>query len=88
MKLINVYTKLKQLNLPVIQTNDAAAYLDISVNHANKLLSRISKTNQLIHIKHGVWAFPDIDALVLPGFLASPFPSYIYLCRQPCIFII
>lgn len=71
--------KLKQLNLSVIQTNDAAAYLDISVNHANKLLSRISKTNQLIHIKHGVWAFPEIDALVLPGFLTSPFPAYVSL---------
>ncbi len=79
MKLIDAYTKLKQLNLPVIQTNDAAAYLDISVNHANKLLSRISKTNQLIHIKQGVWAFPDTDALVLPGFLTAPFPSYISL---------
>lgn len=79
MKLIDVYTKLKQLNLSVIQTNDAAAYLDISVNHANKLLSRISKTNQLIHIKHGVWAFPDTDALELPGLLTSPFPSYVSL---------
>ncbi len=79
MKLIDVYAKLKQLNLPAIQTNDAAAYLNISVNHANKLLSRISKTNQVIHLKHGVWAFPDIDALVLPGFLTSPFPSYVSL---------
>ena len=79
MRLIDVYTKLKQLNLPVIQTNDAAAYLNITVNHANKLLSRISKTNQVIHIKHGVWAFPDADALVLPGFLTSPFPSYVSL---------
>lgn len=79
MKLIDVYTKLKQLNLPVIQTNDAAAYLNVSINHANKLLSRISKTNQLIHIKHGVWVFPDTDALALPGFLTSPFPSYVSL---------
>lgn len=79
MKLIEVYTKLKQLNQPAIQTNDAAAYLDISVNHANKLLSRISQTKQLIHIKQGVWAFDDIDPLVLPGFLTSPFPSYVSL---------
>jgi predicted transcriptional regulator of viral defense system len=79
MTLIEAYTKLKQLNLPVIQTSDAAAYLDISVNHANKLLSRISKANQLIHIKQGVWAFPETDPLILPGFLTSPFPSYISL---------
>lgn len=79
MKLIDVYAKLKELSLPVIQTNDVAAYLDISVNHANKLLSRISKTNHLIHIKQGVWAFPDMDALILPGFLTAPFPSYVSL---------
>lgn len=79
MKLIDVYTRLKQLNLSVIQTNDAAAYLDISVNHANKLLTRISKTNQLIHLKQGVWVFLDTDRLILPGFLTSPFPSYISL---------
>jgi predicted transcriptional regulator of viral defense system len=78
-KLIDVYTKLKQLNLPIIQTNDAAAYLNISVNHANKLLSRISTTKQIIHIKHGSWAFTDTDPLILPGFLTLPFPSYVSL---------
>lgn len=79
MKLIDVYTQLKQLNLPIIQTNDVAAYLNISINHANKLLTRISNTNQIIHIKHGLWAFPDTDSLTLPGFLTSPFPSYVSL---------
>jgi predicted transcriptional regulator of viral defense system len=79
MKLIDTYTKLKKLNLPVIQTNDAAAYLDINVNHASKLLSRISKTNQIIHIKNGVWVFPDTDALILPSLLTSPFPAYVSL---------
>jgi len=79
MKLIDVYTELKELNLPVIQTNDAAAYLGISINHANKLLSRISKANQLIHIKHGLWTFPDIDPLMLPNLLTAPFPSYVSL---------
>ncbi|OGT36936.1 MAG: hypothetical protein A3F11_09165 [Gammaproteobacteria bacterium RIFCSPHIGHO2_12_FULL_37_14] len=79
MKLIDVYTKLKELNSPIIQTNDAAAFLGICVNHANKLLSRISKTNQIIHIKHGAWVFPDTDPLILPNFLTSPFPSYVSL---------
>jgi predicted transcriptional regulator of viral defense system len=79
MKLIDVFTKLKELNLPAIQTNDAAAYLNIGVNHANKLLSRISETKQMIHIKHGVWTFPDTDPLILPNFLTAPFPSYVSL---------
>lgn len=79
MKLIDAYAKLKQLNLPVVQTSDVAAYLDISVNHANKLLARISKTNQIIHLKHGAWAFPEADPLILPSFLTAPFPSYVSL---------
>lgn len=79
MKLIDVYTHLKKLNIPLIQTNDVAAYLDISINHANKLLSRISKTNQLVHVKKGIWVFPERDPLLLPGILTSPFPSYVSL---------
>lgn len=79
MTLIDAYTKLKQLNLPIIQTSDAAAYLNISINYANKLLSRIAKTKQIIFIKRGTWVFPDIDPLIIPGFLTAPFPSYISL---------
>jgi hypothetical protein len=26
-----------------------------------------------------MWAFPDTDVLILPGFLTSPFPSYVSL---------
>ena len=79
MQLIDVYTALRKLGLPIFQTNDAAAYLNISVNHVNKLLSRIAKTKQILHLKHGVWIFPDVEPLALPGYLTSPFPAYVSL---------
>jgi predicted transcriptional regulator of viral defense system len=79
MKLIDAYARLQQLNLPALQTKDVAAYFDISINHANKLLTRIAAANQLIRIKQGVWVFPDVDPLYLPCLLTDPFPAYVSL---------
>lgn len=79
MKLIDVYTELKKLKLPLLQTKDVAAYLNININHANKLLSRISDAKQIIHIKQGTWIFPDTEPLILPSILAAPFPAYVSL---------
>lgn len=79
MKLIDAYASLRELNQPVLQTKDVAAYFNIGVNHANKLLARISDEKQIIRIKQGVWVFPDIEPLLLPCVLTDPFPSYISL---------
>lgn len=79
MKLIDAYTQLRQLQLPALQTQDVAAYLNISITHASKTLSRLADAKQLIHLTHGIWVFPDIDPLALPGFLTAPFPAYVSL---------
>ncbi|MES2218422.1 MAG: hypothetical protein V4501_08415 [Pseudomonadota bacterium] len=79
MTLIDVYNKLRQLNLPVLQTQDIAAYLNISINHANKILSRIADAKQIIHIRRGMWVFPDVEPLILPGLLTFPSPAYVSL---------
>lgn len=79
MKLIDAYTKLRELNLSVFQTQDVAAYFDININHANKILSRLEESKLVFHINRGIWSFADIDPLILPGFLTDPFPSYISL---------
>ncbi len=79
MKLIEAYAALRQLNSPVLQTKDVAAYFKISVNHANKLLSRISQTRQILRIKQGTWVFPEIEPLILPTLLSNPFPAYVSL---------
>lgn len=79
MKLIEAYTQLRELKLPVIQTKDVAAKFDISINHANKLLSRLSDIQQIIHIKRGTWVFREIDPLTFPCLLTDPFPAYVSL---------
>lgn len=79
MKLIDAFSALQKLDLPVLQTTDVAAYFNITSNHANKLLSRIADAKQIIHIRRGTWVFPDIDPLILPCLLTSPFPAYISL---------
>ncbi len=79
MKLIEAYAALRQLNLPAISTKDVAAYLKINTNYANKLLSRIAQTKQIIRIRQGTWAFPDLEPLILPSLLTDTFPAYISL---------
>ncbi len=79
MKLIDAYTKLRQIEQPVIQTQDAAIYLNITVKHASKLLARLHTAKRMIHIARGLWAFHDIDPLIIPQYITAPFPSYISL---------
>lgn len=79
MRLIDAYTKLKSLGLSYFYTHDVAAYLDISLPHASKLLQRLAKSNQIIRVLRGRWVFPEIDRLALPGILTAPFPAYISL---------
>lgn len=79
MQLIEVYAKLKALELKYFHTRDIAAYFNISTSYASKLLSRLSLTKQIISLKHGVWVFPDIERFALPAILTAPFPAYISL---------
>lgn len=79
MKLIDVFAKLNDLKHNVIKTQDVAAYFNISLTHASKLLSRLAEANQLIHIGRGLWAFPGTNPLELVEYLAAPFPAYLSL---------
>lgn len=79
MKLIDVYSKLRQIEQPVIQTQDAANYLNVNIQHASKLLARLCAAKRMIHIARGSWAFHDIDPLIIPQYITLPFPSYISL---------
>lgn len=79
MRLIDAYARLKELNTPIFQTNDVAAYFNITIPHASKILSRLVSTKQLIYLARGRWAMNDIDDLILPAALTAPFPTYISL---------
>lgn len=79
MKIFDVYSELKRLNLLSFQTKDVATLFNISTNHANKILSRIAENKELIHLKHATWVFPDVEPLLIPFLLVAPFPAYISL---------
>lgn len=80
MQLIEVYKRLEQLNEAALQTRDAAGVLGIDVAHASKLLERLAKVGLVIPLSKGLWAFPKrMDSLLLPRYLAAPFPCYVSL---------
>ena len=78
MKLIEALKLINELEVSVFRTDDIAAYFNIKTAHASKILTRLSKSNHLLHLKKGLWAVPDkIDPLELPNYLLAPLPSYI-----------
>lgn len=80
MKLVDVHTKLLEMNVPVFQTSDAAACLNVDSAHASKLLSRLSLSGHLVHLRRGLWVFRDrVEPLALPVYLIDPFPCYVSL---------
>ncbi|MGE3920357.1 MAG: hypothetical protein AB7F64_05350 [Gammaproteobacteria bacterium] len=79
MKLINAYNILKKTNQPYLKTIDVATLLDINITHASKILSRLKNAEQITHIGRGLWVFKDLDPLLLPETLTTPFPTYISL---------
>ena len=80
MKLVDVLIQLLELNVPVLQTSDAVACLNIDSSHASKLLTRLSMSGHLVHLRRGLWAFRDkVEPLALPVYLTDPFPSYVSL---------
>jgi predicted transcriptional regulator of viral defense system len=80
MKLIDAYQKIKALNVTVFQTRDIAAYFNIDISHASKLLVRLALSSLVIRLARGRWGLPEyIDTLQLPELLTTPYPSYISL---------
>jgi len=80
MSLIVFLEKLMKLDVSAFQTSDAAALLGVNRDYASQLLGRLTKTNHLIRLKRGLWAFPNkIKTLELPQLLMSPFPCYLSL---------
>ena len=80
MRLVDVLTRLLEMNVAVFRTSDAAACLNIESAHASKLLARLSSAEHLVHLSRGLWAFKDrVEPLALPEYLTDPFPSYVSL---------
>lgn len=80
MRLLDAHSKLLALGSPVILTTDAAACLGIAPPHANKVLTRLAASRQIVHLSRGRWAMSaKMDVLAVPPHLTAPFPSYVSL---------
>ncbi len=80
MKLVDILARLFDMNQPVFQTSDVAAYLNIDRGHASKLLGRLASSSHLVNLARGCWALRNrTDPLALPGYLTAPVPSYVSL---------
>lgn len=78
MNLLEAKGKLLDLKIDVLQTSDAAAALNISIDHASQILRRLSKAGFFIPLARGKWAcHKNINPYELPEYLTSPSPSYI-----------
>lgn len=80
MRLIEFYQKIKAIGLPFFKTRDVAVICKISNSHASQLLTRLTKTEQVVQLKKGLWVIPEkIESMALPYLLTIPEPSYISL---------
>lgn len=80
MKLLNAHIQLSSLKQPFLNTSDAAACLKISPAYASKILGRLAQAGLWIQLARNRWALAgQIDPLLIPEFLAAPFPTYISL---------
>lgn len=72
--------RLHALRAPVATTADAATLLGVSIDAANKTLTRLARANLMKRIRHGLWAVgTEVDPLLLPDQLTAPYPSYVSL---------
>lgn len=80
MRLIEILAKIHQLQQPIFQTKDIAAYLNLKNATASKVLARLANSGLINRLRPGLWGISDkIDPLMLPEYLSAPFPSYVSL---------
>jgi predicted transcriptional regulator of viral defense system len=79
-KLIDAHARLLELGAPAFTTNEAAAWLRVSGNHASQILNRLARTRHAVKLGRGRWALPErVRPFMLPEALTAPKPSYVSL---------
>jgi predicted transcriptional regulator of viral defense system len=72
--------RLRRLAKPVFSTGDAALYLGLKPPATTRLLQRLEKAGLALKIRDGLWTLDlGVDPLLLPEYLAAPFPAYVSL---------
>lgn len=80
MRASRAYARLVHLKVPAFTTAEASAALRVSVDAANKTLTRLAEDGLILPIRRGLWALrAPIDPRVLAEYLTAPWPSYVSL---------
>lgn len=78
MRATEAYTRILNLNRPVVSTAEVSSLLAVPASSASAVLARLAKDGLLVRLRGGLWAISSgIDPYVLPPYLTAPFPSYI-----------
>ncbi len=80
MNQIEALQRLQTLGVPVIESRDAAALLQVATSNATTILRRLASKEMIVHLSRGRWLInKKIDRLALPELISAPYPSYISL---------
>ncbi len=74
------FIKINNSGSDFLRTSDIAIICGIKTDHACHIASRLAESGHLVKLKRDAWTFADkYDSMLMPSWLATPFPSYISL---------
>jgi predicted transcriptional regulator of viral defense system len=78
MNQIEALRRLRTLAIPVVESRDVAALLQVSTSNATTILRRLAGQGLIAHLSRGRWLVNEkIDRLALPELISAPYPAYI-----------
>jgi predicted transcriptional regulator of viral defense system len=80
MNQIEALRRLRALAVPVVESRDAAALLNVSASNATTILRRLAHARMITHLSRGRWLVGDgIEPFALPELISAPYPAYVSL---------
>jgi len=78
MRLTDAYRSLKQLDRPVITTEEAGARWGTKPRTTSHRLKAMSESGLIGHLRPGLWSLdPDIPPFAVASYLTAPYPAYV-----------
>jgi predicted transcriptional regulator of viral defense system len=80
MNQIDALSQLRAVGMPVLESRDAAAILNVSASNATTILRRLAAHALVTHLSRSRWLITDrSDPYALPEWLSAPWPAYVSL---------
>lgn len=77
MNQIEALQRLRTLGIPVVETRDVGALLQVSTSNATTILRRLAQKGMIAHLGRGRWLVNEkIDRFALPELISAPYPAY------------